>query len=64
MAGSIIFLQKKLYIFGEFYFNTAKQQRIIPKKVNVDDGTKHAIIQPIHILLRESVVNNDCSINA
>ena len=64
MAGSIIMAYIKPYIFGKFYFDAVWQLRIIPKKVKVDDGTKYAIIQPIHNLLRGSVGDNDCSINA
>ena len=46
---------KKREIIGKFYLDAVRQLQSIPKKLKADDGTKHAIIQLIHILLRDSV---------
>ena len=43
--------------------DAVKQLQNIPKKLKADDGTKHGIIQPIHILLRDSVGDNS-SVNS
>ena len=54
MAGSII-VYKKPEIIGKFYLDAARELPSIPKKLNPDDGTEQAIVQPIHVLLRDSV---------
>ena len=46
---------KKPEIIGKFYLDAVRQLQNIPKKLKADDGTEHAIIQPIHIFLRDSV---------
>ena len=46
---------EKPEIIGKFYLDAVSQLQSIPKKLKADDGTEHAIIQPIHILLRDSV---------
>ena len=62
MAGSII-VHKKPEIIGKFYLDAVRQLRIIPKKSKADGGNEQAIIQPIHILLRDSVGCNN-SVNS
>ena len=49
---------KKLEIISKFYLDAARQLQSIPKKLKADDGTEHAIIQPIHILLRVPSTHN------
>ena len=58
MAGSII-VYKKPEIIAKFYLDAARELRSFPKKVKADDGTEQAIVQPIHILLRDSVGYNN-----
>ena len=62
MAQSII-LYQKTGNYWEFYLDAVRQLQIISKKLKADDGTKHAIIQPIHILLRDSFGDNN-SVNS
>ena len=50
---------KKPEIIGKFYLDAVRQLQSISKKLKVDDGTEHAIIQPIHILLRDAVGDNN-----
>ena len=50
---------KKAEIIGKFYSDAARELQSIPKKLKADDGTEHAIIQPIHILLRDAVRDNN-----
>ena len=50
-------------IIGKFYLDAVRQLKSIPEKLKADDGTEHAIIQPIHILLRDSVGDNN-SVNS
>ena len=50
---------KKQEIIGKFYLDAVRQLQNIPKKLKVDDGTEHAIIQAVHILLRDSVGDNN-----
>ena len=54
---------KKPKIIGKFYLDAVRQLQSIPKKLKADDGTEHAIIQPIHSLLRDSV-GDDNSVNS
>ena len=54
---------KKPEIIGKFYLDAVRQLQSIPKKLKADDGTEHAIIQPIHILLRDAVGDNN-SVNS
>ena len=42
---------KKAEILGKFYLHAVRQLQSIPKKLKANDGTEHAIIQLIHILL-------------
>ena len=50
-------------IIGNFYLGAVRQLQSIPKKLKADDGTEHAIIQPIHILQRDAVGDNN-SVNS
>ena len=50
---------KKPEIIGKFYLDAVSQLESISKKLKADDGTEHAIFQPIHILLRDSVGDNN-----
>ena len=54
---------KKPEIIGKFYLDAVIQLRSIPKKLKMDDGTEHAIIQLSHIFLRDSVGDNN-SVNS
>ena len=54
---------KKAEVLGKFYLDAVRHQQSIPKKLKADDGTEHAIIQPIHILLRDLVGDNN-SVNS
>ena len=54
---------KKTENIDKFYLDAVKQLQSIPKKLKADDGTGYAIIQPIHILLRDSVGDNN-SVNS
>ena len=51
----ISFCNKKPKIIGKFYLDAVRQLQSIRKKLKADDGTEHAIIEPIPILLRDSV---------
>ena len=62
MAWSII-SNKKPEITGKFYLDAVRQLQSILKKVKADDDTEYAIIQPIHILLRDAVADNN-SVNS
>ena len=54
---------KKAEVLGKFYLDAVRQLQSIPKKLKADDGTEHAIIQPIRILLQDSVGDNN-SVNS
>lgn len=54
-----LFSNKTLEITGKFYLDAIRQLRSIPKNLKVYDGTGHAVIQSIHILLRESVEDSN-----
>ena len=54
---------KKPEIIGKFYLDAVRQLQSIPRKLKADDGTEHAIIQPIHILLQDAVGDNN-SVNS
>ena len=62
MAGSII-VYKKPEIIVKFYLDSVRQLQSIPKKLKANDSIEQAILQPIHILLQDSVGYND-SVNS
>ena len=62
MTQSII-SNKKPEIIGKFYLDAVRQLQSIPKKLKMNHCPEHAIIQPIHILLRDSAENNN-SVNS
>ena len=39
-------------VIAEYYLNTVSQLKCIPHKITADDGTEHALIQPMQIYLR------------
>ena len=41
-----------LEVVAKYYLDTVKDLGGVPVKVKADDGTEHALIEPIHIFLR------------
>ena len=39
-------------VVAKYYLDTVKDSGGVPVKVKADDGTEHALIEPIHIFLR------------
>ena len=46
---------KKPDLIAKYYLDAIKQSKGIPERLVADDGTEHAVIEPIHLALRDDI---------
>ena len=51
-------------VVAKYYLDTVKKVGGIPNKIKADDGTEHALIEPIHVSLRNIEADDDESIES